>query len=187
MPQVKSRSESRISDAAVVRATGWTWDHWFRLLDARCATALTHREIVELVAEMTPRTSGWWQQMITVQYEQARGLRAPHERPDGFEISASKTVRVPVDRLYRAWSRRQTRDAWLPEPALDVRKAKKERSMRIAWPDGRTNVDVHFYATGDEKSRVSVQHGRLDDAEEAEACKRYWRERLASLKERLEG
>ena len=36
-------------------------------------------------------------------YERARGLRAPGEHADGFAVTASKTVGVPVERLFDAF------------------------------------------------------------------------------------
>lgn len=42
--------------------------------------------------------SGWWSQMVTVGYEQARGLRQKHEKPTGFDVGRSKTFPVPDGR-----------------------------------------------------------------------------------------
>ncbi len=46
---------------------------------------------------------GWYAQSITVGYERARGLRAPGEHADGFAVGASKTIAVPVARLFDAF------------------------------------------------------------------------------------
>ena len=55
-----------------------------------------HREIARWVAEQHG-IDGWSAQSVTVSYERARGLRAVGEHADGFAITASKTVAVPVD------------------------------------------------------------------------------------------
>jgi hypothetical protein len=59
--------------------------------------------------------------------------------------------------------------------------------MRITWVDGKTNVDAGFYAKGDGKSQISVQHGQLENANEAARLKTYWAAQLGKLKEMLEG
>jgi hypothetical protein len=122
---------------------------------------------------------GWWAQTVTVGYERARGMRALHERPDGFSVTASKTVGVPVERLFEA----VVAPAW---PELRLRTAQPGRSARFDWEDGETRVAVGFEAKGDAKGVVSVEHSRLPDAETAERTKLEWRARLVELKRGLE-
>ena len=87
----------------VRRATGRDRDEWFALLDAWGAAGRPYREIAGwLTGEHG--ISDWWAQKLIVEYEQARGLRPPGVRPDGtFEVSASKTMAVPVERLFDAF------------------------------------------------------------------------------------
>src|SRR5207249_473349 len=86
-----------MSDQKLVEATGQGWQQWFGLLDAWEAASRPHPEIARwLGAEHG--VPGWWAQSITVGYEQARGLRAPGQHADGWAVTASKTVDVPVER-----------------------------------------------------------------------------------------
>jgi hypothetical protein len=173
----------RVGDAAVAAKTGRTWPEWFDLLDRAGAQDLTHKEIDTLLYD-AHGLDGWWAQMVTVGYEQARLGRAKHEKPGGFEVSASKTVAVPVETLFTAWNDPRRRARWLSE-ALTVRKATLPKSMRITWSDG-TSLSVNFYAKGAGKSQVAVQHGKLKDAQMAERVKADWAKRLEHLKGELE-
>ena len=56
---------------------------------------MSHKEIAVYISEKEGCPS-WWCQMVTVGYEQERGLREKHQKPDGYSVSASKTVAVPV-------------------------------------------------------------------------------------------
>ena len=123
---------------------------------------------------------------MTITYERARGLRAVGEGPDGFTVTASKTVAVPVDRLYEAFVDESLRERWLPDGELRERTASKPRSARFDWGDGETRVNVGFTAKGEAKSALALGHERLADAEEAERMKAYWRDRVTALKEVLE-
>ena len=96
-------------------------------------------------------------------YERARGLRAVGERPDGFSITASKTVAVPVDRLYDAFVDESLRQQWLPDGELSERTADKPKSARFDWGDGETRVIVSFDAKDEAKSTVALAHERLAD------------------------
>jgi uncharacterized protein YndB with AHSA1/START domain len=130
---------------------------------------------------------GWYSQSITLGYERARGIRAPGERPDGFVAGASRTVAVPVERLFEAWEDDGAREGWLPGADLRVRTATAPKSARYDWEDGTTRVIVTFERADDAKGRVFVSHERLPDADTAEAMKAFWRERLVALKAQLEG
>jgi len=175
-----------ISSAAVAARTGRTWDEWFAELDRTGGRDLDHREIARLLAGRHG-LGAWWSQMVTVGYEQACLGRARHQTPAGFEVTASKTVAVPVGRLYRAWVDGRTRRRWLPESGFEVRKATPDRYLRITWVDGKTHVDANFYVKGEARSQISVQHRKLADPEAAAAAKAMWAERLAALRDLLTG
>ena len=186
MAKRASAVEPRMSDEAVRGKTGHTWEEWLSTLDRAGAASLTHQQIVAHLKGQH-RLSDWWCQMITVGYEQAKGLRGKHEKPSGYEIGVSKTISAPLSRLFRAWEDRKIRDKWLEDPGFVIRKATPGKSMRITWVDGKSSVDAGFYAKGDGKSQISVQHGRLDSAREAARLKTYWAAQLGKLKEMLEG
>lgn len=174
-----------VSTAAVKKATGRDWDEWFALLDADEAHRLSHPEIATLLSRKHGAPD-WWSQMITVGFEQERGLRDKHQVSDGFAASASKTINVARERLFEAWSDESLRAQWLPNAPLSVRKATAPKSLRISW-EGGASVDVELYAKGEAKSQVSVQHTRLVDAEAVAAMKAFWSDALARLKAHLEG
>ena len=62
----------RVSDAAVEAKTGKTWQEWFALLDAAGARQMDHKSIAAHLDKKLG-VPGWWAQMVTVAYEQARG------------------------------------------------------------------------------------------------------------------
>lgn len=162
-----------ISDAAVQAKTGKTWNEWFAILDKAGAKKLDHPAIAVCLSRQ-PGINPWWQQMVTVGYEQARGLRVKHETPQGYSVSRSKTLDVPVSTLYRAWNDRKARARWLEDNGLTVRKATADKSMRITWSDGKSSVEALFYAKGKQKSQVTVQHNKLANARQATQMKTYW-------------
>jgi hypothetical protein len=174
-----------MSDEAIRRRTGRGWEEWFDLLDEWGAAERPHRDIARWVAQ-DQGIDGWSAQSVTVNYERARALRAVGEHVDGFAVSASKTVAVPVERLYEAFVDRSLRKRWLPDGKLRVRTASKSKSARFDWGDGGTRVNVGFTAKGDTKSTVALEHARLANAKEAERMKAFWRDRVAALKDVLE-
>lgn len=99
---------------------------------------------------------------------------------EGYRAYASKTVNVPVDRLFQAWADDSVRAGWLGEGKLTVRGTTENKSLRARWEDG-TSVDVRFTAKGDAKSEVSVDHRQIADEAAAAAQKSVWKESLAKL------
>ena len=177
-------SPAGISDEAVKAGSGKTWAEWFAILDAALGTKLGHKGIIALLTEHQ-RLGPWWRQMVAVAYEQERGLRQKHQTPEGFQLSATRTVEVPADTLFRAWADERVRSVWLPNADLTIRKATASKSLRITWSDGST-VDVSIYARGKSRSQVVVDHKRLQDAQGVGAMKEYWAGALDVLKQTLE-
>jgi uncharacterized protein YndB with AHSA1/START domain len=156
------------------------------VLDAWGAAGRPYREIADwLTGEHGLST--WWAQKLIVEYEQARGVREAGVRPGGtFTVTASKTVAVPVERLFRAFADAALRERWLPGAGLRERTVTPPRTARFDWADGTSRISVGFAGTGPRKSQVSVAHERLPSSQAAAERKAYWRERLAALKALLE-
>lgn len=179
------KKTTAISSEAVQKATGKTWAEWTALLDALGGKDMTHQQIVAVLRERHG-VGPWWQQMVTVGYEQARGKRVTHQRPDGFSINRSKTIAAPLADAFAAWTDKRQRRKWLADVDLTIRKANENKSLRITWSEGETRVDVQFHAKGKAKCQVTIEHARLGNAKQAEKMKAYWGERLDKLKGLLE-
>jgi pimeloyl-ACP methyl ester carboxylesterase len=175
-----------MSDEAIRRRTGRGWEEWFELLDEADAAELPHKEIARWLREERS-VAGWDAQSVTVSYERARGLRAVGERPDGFSVTAQRTVQVPVEELYDAFVDESVRERWLPGARLRERTANRPKSARFDWGEGDTRVVVGFERKGNAKSTVALEHERLPGAGEADRMKAFWRECLSTLASQLEG
>lgn len=181
-----TEDKPRMSDAAVHARTGRVWSEWFGILDDAGARKMSHREIAGYLGRKH-RLGPWWGQMVTVCYEQARGMREKHQKPEGYEISVSRTMAVPATKLYDAWADEKSRSRWLSEGDLEVRKATPRKSMRATWKDGKSSLDVAFYPKGDAKTQLVVQHGKLADAKTAARMKTFWTKAIDRLQQGLEG
>ena len=182
----RSISPTRTGDEAVRKSTGRSWEEWFSLLDRWGGKDKRHAEIARWISAEHD-VDGWWAQQITVAYEQARGLRAPGQRGDGtYSVSASKTIAVPVNRLFHAFQEGRARRRWLGEFEFSIRTARPDKSITAEWEDGSTRLAIGFYTKGEDKTQVSLAHEKIADAQSADQLKAFWRERLNALKELLE-
>ncbi|HNH87582.1 MAG TPA: hypothetical protein PLE93_10800 [Solirubrobacterales bacterium] len=177
--------EPTLSSEKLTEATGKNWDEWLELLDQAGAIKRTHTEIARWLTD-EQGVPGWWAQSITVGYERARGLREPGQRADGWSVTASKTIEVPVEELFEAFERDTIREKWLPDAELHLRTATAPVSARYDWGDGTTRLIVGFESLGPNRSKVALEHEKLPDAQVADRMKDWWRERVAELKELLE-
>lgn len=185
-PAPPAVSDPGMSDEAIRRGTGRGWAEWFEVLDAWGGTGGSHVEIARYLHE-EHGVPGWWTQSVAVGYERARGMRAPHQRPDGYQVSVSRTFPVEVDVLFRAFAEAGHRARWLDPGTLDVRTTQPGRSARFDFRDGTTRVQAYFTAKGPAKAGVQVQHERLADAAAVEATRAFWKERLRRLADVLAG
>lgn len=166
---------------SLIKGTGHGWDHWLRLLDDWGATSHTHTDIARYVHDELG-VGAWWSQTVTVGYERARGMRALHQRPEGFEVSISKTVDMPALEAWRAFAEPSRRARWL-DTALRMRTGTRTmgRSARFDVPSESTRINVAFTAKGEKRSVVTVTVVLLPDAEAVERSRGDWKRRLAVL------
>jgi len=174
-----------VGNDAVLKATGRAWSEWLRLLDRAGAKKMSHKDIALMLSRKF-EVPNWWAQMVTVGYEQARGLRSANQGKSGFSANASRTLAVPVADLYDAWENASTRTRWLPDAPVEVRRSTGGKSMRMTWKAGNSNVDVGFFAKGPGKSSVQLSHSKLKSAAEVVRHKKFWKEALERLESLFE-
>ena len=174
---LRSQADS-IGDRAVLERTGRGRAEWFTLLDAAGATGWGHTAIARwLVAEH--EVDGWWAQSVTVAYEQARGLRAPGQRPDGtFEASVSRAMDAPPEACRTWFLEEGRRGRWL-DVVPEVRGV--SRTVRWTWPVS-TRVTISFQPLPQDRTRVTVTHHGLPDGAALAERKAAWAERLDALR-----
>lgn len=173
-----------MSSEAVKKATGRDWDEWLKLLDEAGAQEMDHKSIAAWLNE-NHIESGWWAQSVTVGYEQARGMRKVHERPDGFSVSVSKTINGAIGDLYTAWTDPKKRESWLPGVELDYTTANENKNLRAKWPEDDSQLMVYFYDKGDGRTQVVVQLEKLASEELVEERRTFWREALGRQAESI--
>jgi hypothetical protein len=184
MPTPKTKQPGGISSESVQAKTGKTWPEWIAALDAEGCQKMTHKEIVAVVSSKFG-IGAWWQQMVTVGYEQARGLRAKHQETDGFAASVSKTLSAPMAAVSKAWTDSRLRKKWLAE-SFTIRTATANKSLRLTWAKPASSLSVNFYVKGEGKTQITVQHEKLASAKEVAQLKKFWGEKLNSLQVLLE-
>lgn len=167
-----------MSDLAVIARTGRSWDQWFRALDKAGAAKLGHTAIVKLLAE-TRQVGPWWQQMVTVEYERARGLRAKNETVTGFSVGVTKTMIGSVVALYAATADASRRRKWFPAGALKISSLTENKRFRASWNDARLEIDFAPKPGG--KARIAVQVSRLAKKSDVERERAAWKKALAKL------
>jgi hypothetical protein len=173
------------SDAALKAKTGRDWAAWCARLDAAGASALSHREIVQIVRRHGAG-SDWWAQMITVGYERLRGRRAANQRPTGFAVSASKTIAATAPDVFAAWTDPRRRARWLAGVNITVRATTAPRSLHLTCDDDASEIEVRITAKGRAKCAVTVDHTKLASAQLVAERRHCWKEMLRGLQQYLE-
>ena len=174
------------SDETIRERTGRGWEEWFDLLDEWGAADKTHRETAP--GSPASRASTRWPGTPRRSPAATSGPAAAAqvgEHEDGVTVTASKTVAVPVERLYDAFVDASLRERWLPGGALAS--GPRRSRARPASTGARTAAaSSGLAAKGEAKRPRAKSYVRLADGEEAERMKAYWRDRVAGLKEVLE-
>jgi hypothetical protein len=184
-PAVDYAKLAGMSDAKIKEHTGCDWEKWVYALDRKKAYELTHSELAKLIKDKY-KTPDWWTQTVAVGYERIKGLRARGQRRDGsYSAGKSRTFNVPVERLFEAWTDTRTRNKWLADKNVKIRKATEPKSIRLQQDSAI--IAVMFTKRGAAKSVVSIDEGNLPSKEAAEAVKQYWSDRFDDLQALLAG
>jgi len=172
---------THISDEKVRAATGRDWAQWLAWLDARGAKNMNHKEIVALLKPED--ISPWYRQTIAVTYEQKRQGRKLGEMVDGFEISASKTIMAQVPIVEAAF----LSNKYGPEGTLEISTHHEGKTIRGAWSGSAGGrIGVYLYGLENGKSRITLNHIKLNNTDDGAAMKAAWRDGLSKMKSDLE-
>lgn len=174
-----------MSEEAVKKATDRGWKEWFALLDGAGAPEWKHAEMARWLAR-EHAVSAWWSQMVTVEYERSRGLRQVHQKANGFAASASKTLPIAVEEFHGWLADAARRRRWLAAKGITVRKSTVPKSVGMTWSDG-SSVNATFFAKGEGKSQMTIDHEQLPDAAAVARVKAEWKEALRRLAELVAG
>ncbi len=169
-----------VSDDAAKAKTGKKWEEWFQMLDKAGARMMDHREIAHYVSSNCGLTP-WWSQLLTVGYEQDRGIRDEHQRGARYEVDRSKTMAAPRAVVWAAFHNQATLARWMPGQAFSIVKTTPDRILHLDWPD-QTHVVVMFSGNAG-KTKVVISHERLRDPADVERLQKFWSAALARLKE----
>lgn len=172
---------NNIGSAAVKRATGKEWAEWFTILDAWGATKHSHTEIADYLYK-EQKVPAWWCQMVTVGYEQARGLRAKHQKSDGFSVGVSRVMPYAAERVFEAWEDGERRK-WLPED-LTITTRTKPKSLRAKLLDG-SRLSLALYPKRADKVQLTIQQEKLTSEKEVEKQRAFWKQSLDRLQAHL--
>ncbi|GAA2840557.1 SRPBCC domain-containing protein [Crossiella cryophila] len=179
-------------DDAVRTATGRDWTEWLSLLDAAGAADWDHKGIVAHLAAVYPQVSSWWQQSITVTYEQARGKRAVGQTATGFQVGVQRSVSAGADVVWKVITERP--ELWLGGPVRfepgnryegggvsgEIRVVKPVDRVRFTWQpaDWDTPATVQVSLLGERRTAVHAQVEKLPDADAREWAREQWRAAL---------
>jgi hypothetical protein len=180
----KPRESKGLSDASLVKRTGKNLKAWGKILDKAGAKKekWTHQQVTAFL-DKYPELGPWWGQMLAVSYEQSRGLREKFQKCDGeYSANGSRTLEVPLSKLYAAFSDAKMRNRWLPGVNFEITTETKDKSIRAKWNDA-SRVSINFYAKGAGKAQVAVDHMKLSSSKECAAQKQYWFDALNRLQE----
>jgi len=186
------------SEARLVQKTGHGWSHWFSTLDAFDRSAKGHTAAARHLAE-DHGVDGWYAQMITVEYERARGLRAQNQRGTGdYEVSVSKVLPVSVRDAARALADRRQRGDWLPAGGAEIRAAlegalagsktvrlREQGDARFHYRTDAATVDIVILPKPKGRSAFVTSTTKLASPEDVERHRAAWRKALEALKQHL--
>jgi len=178
----KAADVAGMSDDAVQNKTGKSWSEWCKILDKAGAKDMTHKATAEWLYEHYGDMGGWWCQMVTVGYEQAKGRRVVGQTCAGdYSANASKTLPLAAAAAHAWLVDSKKRSRWL-DKSITLRTATAPKSARFQFADGSI-AGIWVTPKGAAKCSLGVSHDKLPDRKTAAEHKAFWAEALKRLAE----
>ncbi len=177
-----SDNPNGMSPEAIKKGTGRTWEEWVAVLDAAGGESMSHTELAKYILENFD-LSVWWGQGVAIGYHHAKGLRPRGMTSDGFAANASKTLSIPLNRLWKLWADDELRAQWLDPALLTVSSASENRTFNAKLNSDNSRISINFSAVGEDRSKFGLQNTRLASADEIPVRKAFWKEAIERLVE----
>ncbi len=150
MAKRPTKQATRVSDEASKRATGKTCAEWYAMYDEQNGHLWSHAERIGFLRRHGVE-AGWWQQVITVNYERARGLRLLGEtKGAGFEFGLSRTFRITPEKAWHALTTDVGLEAWAGDGVeVELRKGASQqmKGKRIEVRGMTENIRLRLAVT----------------------------------------
>lgn len=180
----QAASAPSMADAKVKAATGRNWMGWFVILNRMGANSLPHREVAKRLHDQYGAPP-WWCQMITVEYERARGGRKKNERAGGtFAVNVTKVMPASLSALFSAATDPGTRARWFPAGAFAETSNTKDKYWRGTWKK-TAKLEFGFYAKGPGKAQIALEIGKLSSVAAVERERATWKKAMTKLEKML--
>lgn len=165
-------AEPEVTDAAVLDATGRTWDQWCELIDRSPDAAEGHAAVARAL-ETDHGLDGWWAQTVTVGWERITGRRLPGQMADGtFTANKSRTLKLDAGVVRELLLDDAARADLFGGTAPELRSRRTSKSIRIAMAEGVAEIALVPKDGG--RVAVVVQHTGLASPEAIDAWKQHW-------------
>ncbi len=201
--KIENISDQPFTDEACKAATGKTIEAWYAELDGLTGPKVGRRDRVHHIYESCKEH--WWATSVAVEYEAARGQKEKDGRQKGYFICSTKTLGVPVEAAYNAWTSSEALGPWFGDAKIDLKedgelidsdgnratfkRIRENKDLRFIWTgrDGQESlVDVSFTDKGGGKTGLLINHDRIQTRAEADGVRRAWSDALDKMKASLE-
>lgn len=171
-------STQTTSDASVHKATGKVWDEWMATLEQQNAAKLSHKDIAAMLVE-DHGVSFWWAQTITVEYERMIGRREVGQSCEGdFQAGASKTIAGGMEGIFKDWlafmNKKDNLNGVPYNAQPTTTKTEKWRYWRVQLANN-SKVNININQKTVDKVLLSVNHEQLNNADEVDSWKTFWK------------
>lgn len=166
------------SGESILKATGKPWKHWLGVLQKMDAGKMPHKDIA-LALHQKHNISGWWAQMLTVEFERAAGKRQVGQTCYGdFQVTVTKTVSGSLDQALKVWRKMAAGHTGFNgvsfEDKPSVSKSEKWRYWRVPLSDGsRVAAVIGIRAPG--KTTIAINHEKIQTKDSADAWRTFWK------------
>lgn len=116
---------------------------------------------------------------IAIEYLSINGVESVSTKAD-LSVSIQKTFNHPIDQVYK-----RAVDWFESEDRAELQDHINRKRLNCKWLSDNSQIGVKFEKKGSKKTQMIVEHGKLDNAGDAEVMRNFWKERIPKMIESL--
>lgn len=118
--------------------------------------------------------------IITLRFCQFIGKCSNNDTINVFEVSVSKTFNYPVNKVFG-----KATNWFETENRTELQQVVNQKRLNCKWLSDNSVVNVKFQQKGNSKTKMIVQHDKLESETDAEIMRDFWKRSIPHMIETL--
>jgi hypothetical protein len=163
----------------LLNESGRTWTQWFSEMQSKGFDEIS---VIDMSRRLTDdyKLDEPCARIIALRFCQHIGKCEITDTASVFEVSVSKTFNYPISEVYNRATDWLESENW-----AELQERINSKRLNCKWLSDNSMVGVKFQSKGEAKTKMVVQHERLESKTDADIMRNFWKRSISNMIETL--